>query len=86
MRWAQQHLPPGVRTLLGLLLMAGGILGFLPILGFWMFPLGLGVLSLDYPPLKNRIERKLKAVARTHRMQRNALNSDPDPDPDPDQK
>jgi len=28
-------------------LIAGGILGFLPILGFWMVPLGLLVLSND---------------------------------------
>jgi len=76
MRWAQRRLPPGVRTLLGLLLMCGGVLGFLPILGFWMFPLGVVILSLDYPPLKRKIERKLKAVARVHRMELNSLPPD----------
>ncbi len=35
------------RIILGLVLIAGGILGFLPILGFWMVPLGLIVLSAD---------------------------------------
>jgi Flp pilus assembly protein TadB len=31
----------------GVLLIVGGVLGFLPILGFWMVPLGLFILSLD---------------------------------------
>jgi hypothetical protein len=31
----------------GVALLFGGFLGFLPILGFWMFPLGLLVLSQD---------------------------------------
>jgi hypothetical protein len=39
--------PPGLRLLLGLLLIFGGILGFLPVLGFWMIPLGLAVAWLD---------------------------------------
>jgi hypothetical protein len=42
-----QRVPPGLRLLLGLLLIAGGILGFLPVLGFWMIPLGLAVVWLD---------------------------------------
>jgi len=53
--------------------MCGGVLGFLPILGFWMFPLGVVILSLDYPPLKQKIELKLKAVARIHRMELHSL-------------
>ena len=35
------------RRLLGAGLVVGGILGFLPILGFWMVPLGLLILSID---------------------------------------
>ncbi|SOE08410.1 hypothetical protein SAMN05877838_0126 [Hoeflea halophila] len=38
---------PSLRIALGLGLIAGGALGFLPILGFWMLPLGLLVLSMD---------------------------------------
>ena len=38
-----------VRTLLGIVLILGGFLGFLPILGFWMVPLGLLILSIDLP-------------------------------------
>jgi hypothetical protein len=29
-----------------------GTLGFLPILGFWMIPLGLMVLSIDLPRVR----------------------------------
>jgi hypothetical protein len=45
------HLPKSkpVRIALGILLIAGGLLGFLPVLGFWMVPLGLLVLSVDLP-------------------------------------
>ncbi|TIS17249.1 MAG: hypothetical protein E5X10_04380, partial [Mesorhizobium sp.] len=35
----------GLRIAIGVLLTIGGILGFLPILGFWMVPIGLLVLS-----------------------------------------
>lgn len=36
------------RTVLGVALCIGGCLGFLPILGFWMLPLGILILSLEY--------------------------------------
>ncbi len=39
---------PLMRLILGIALILGGVLGFLPILGFWMIPLGLGVLSYDF--------------------------------------
>ena len=45
------HLPQSkpIRIGLGILLVAGGLVGFLPVLGFWMIPLGLLVLSVDLP-------------------------------------
>ncbi len=45
------HLPQStpIRIGLGILLVAGGFVGFLPVLGFWMIPLGLLVLSVDLP-------------------------------------
>jgi hypothetical protein len=54
------HLPRSraLRVGLGLLLVAGGLLGFLPVLGFWMIPLGLLVLSVDIPVVR-RWRRKL---------------------------
>jgi hypothetical protein len=36
-----------------MLLICGGLLGFLPILGLWMLPLGLLLLAEDVPPLKS---------------------------------
>ncbi|MDX5383366.1 MAG: hypothetical protein LPJ92_10110 [Rhodobacterales bacterium] len=47
----RRKVPPGLRLVVGLLLIAGGFLGFLPVLGFWMIPLGLGVAALDVLPL-----------------------------------
>lgn len=53
---------PGNRPLrigLGLVLVGCGFLGFLPILGFWMIPLGLLVLSVDLPSVR-RFRRRLE--------------------------
>jgi hypothetical protein len=43
---------PFMRIGLGILLVGGGLVGFLPILGFWMIPLGLVILSVDLPPVR----------------------------------
>ena len=40
------------RQAMGIALVIGGILGFLPVLGFWMLPLGLVILSIDLPSLR----------------------------------
>ena len=53
--WARAKLPRGVRTLIGILLVIVGFFGFLPILGFWMIPLGLAFIALDIPPLRRRL-------------------------------
>ncbi|MBC2773916.1 hypothetical protein H6M51_13710 [Rhizobium sp. AQ_MP] len=42
------------RIATGTALIGGGFLGFLPILGFWMLPLGLLVLSHDLPAVRRR--------------------------------
>ena len=41
-----------LRIAIGVLLMIGGLFSFLPILGFWMIPLGLLVLSIDIPRVR----------------------------------
>ena len=56
--WAKRHLPPGVRLLVGLLLMVGGIFAFLPVLGIWMIPVGIAVAALDVVPLWRRLRRR----------------------------
>ncbi len=43
---------PLLRVILGVAMVLGGFLGFLPILGFWMLPLGLLILSIDFPPVR----------------------------------
>ncbi len=52
-------MPRILRVIIGILLVLGGILGFLPILGFWMIPLGLMVLSYDLPIVR-RWRRRLE--------------------------
>ncbi len=45
------------RVALGAALVLGGMLGFLPVLGFWMIPLGVIVLSIDVPWVRRRRRR-----------------------------
>lgn len=47
-------LRPGsvIRLPAAVLLILGGMLGFLPVLGFWMLPLGLLLLAVDLPALR----------------------------------
>jgi hypothetical protein len=47
------------RMAVGVLLIFGGFFGFLPILGFWMVPLGLLVLSIDLPFVR-RFRRRIE--------------------------
>ena len=46
----------------GIALTAGGVFGFLPILGFWMVPLGLAVLAQDVPAMRPPLARLLRKV------------------------
>ena len=41
-----------MRIASGAALVVGGIFGFLPVLGFWMIPTGLLVLSYDIPSVR----------------------------------
>jgi hypothetical protein len=47
----------GLRILFGILLICGGLFGFLPILGFWMLPLGAIVLAREVPAVARLLER-----------------------------
>ena len=58
----------GLRIALGVALIVGGVLGFLPILGFWMVPLGLIVLSVDLPAVR-RLRRRLEVWWERRRRQ-----------------
>ena len=43
-----KSMPKWQRVTVGLLLVVGGTLGALPVLGFWMIPLGLALLAVDF--------------------------------------
>ena len=60
--WARDRLPPGVRSLLGLLFCVGGVFGFLPILGFWMLPLGACLIGLDVPFARSKLNRVIERL------------------------
>ncbi|GAB4356223.1 MAG: hypothetical protein Kow00114_07020 [Kiloniellaceae bacterium] len=60
--WALQA-PPPLRWSAGLLLIAGGAFGFLPVLGFWMIPLGVLFLAAGSP----RVREAAKAAIRSAR-------------------
>lgn len=47
----------GLRIAIGVVLIIGGILGFLPILGFWMVPIGLLVLSYEFALVRRHRRR-----------------------------
>lgn len=65
-RWQARiaAMPRPWRRLLGGGLVLGGVFGFLPVVGYWMLPLGLLVLSWDSPRLR-RLRRR--AVVWWHR-------------------
>jgi hypothetical protein len=62
--WVRRHIPVGLRWLVGLVVIAAGFLGFLPILGFWMIPLGIAIAAMDVRPLWRRLHR-------SHELDRN---------------
>lgn len=64
LRWLRGPRGRWVRIPVAALMIVGGFLGFLPILGFWMVPLGLMLLALDVPFLKPPIARATLWVER----------------------
>jgi len=60
--WALQA-PAPLRWGAGLLLIVGGAFGFLPVLGFWMIPLGVLLLAIGSP----RVRETAKAAIRRAR-------------------
>ena len=52
------------RTADGVALIAGGVAGFLPVLGFWMIPAGLLVLAVDSHRIRRWNRRATVRVVR----------------------
>lgn len=59
-----------LRIPLALMLIVGGFVGFLPVLGFWMIPLGLLLLAIDLPLLRPAVSG---TIIRLRRRLRRAL-------------
>ncbi|WP_119155062.1 hypothetical protein [Caldimonas tepidiphila] len=56
-RWLRSPGSRWIRLPLGLLLIAGGVFGFLPILGFEFIPIGLLLVAQDIPFLQGPVGR-----------------------------
>lgn len=57
--WLIQPQAKWLRLPLGLALIAGGTLGFLPVLGLWMLPIGALLVGEDIPPVRRATLRVL---------------------------
>ena len=66
-----------LRITLGVVLVIMGIFGLLPVLGFWMIPLGLVVLSVDFHNAR-RFRRRLEVWLGRRRQRRQARNNKPE--------
>ena len=60
-----------IRRTAGVLLVIGGLLGFLPVLGYWMLPLGLALLSVDSPRARRLYRQLYVWWGRRHQSLRN---------------
>ena len=63
--WIRRPSSTWVRWPVAILFILGGLVGFLPILGFWMVPVGLMLLAQDVPFLRPPIARALAWGQRT---------------------
>lgn len=57
--WLRKPSSRYARLPLGIALVGGGLLSFLPVLGLWMLPLGLVLISQDVPALEKPTARTL---------------------------
>jgi hypothetical protein len=65
-RWLRRPSSLWLRMPAGVLLICGGTLGFVPILGFWMLPVGLVLLADDVPLLRSVRSRILEWIERRY--------------------
>lgn len=68
-----------LRIGIGAALIAGGFLGFLPVLGFWMVPLGMVVLAEDFPVVR-RWNRRIAVAAKRWWTGRKARRTSAEPE------
>ena len=63
--WLREPSRFWLRLAAAILFILGGVFSILPILGLWMLPLGLALLSEDIPGLKVPLERAARWIERT---------------------
>ncbi|SCZ07410.1 PGPGW domain-containing protein [Microvirga guangxiensis] len=72
-----RHVPlprsKALRVSFGILLILGGVVGFLPVLGFWMVPLGILILSFDLHIARRLRRRTIVWWERRKRIRRESL-------------
>lgn len=73
--WLRRPSSRLVRIPLAALLVVGGLLSFLPVLGFWMLPLGLLLFAQDVPALQPPLVRMLAWVERRWNGRQRAPNA-----------
>jgi hypothetical protein len=61
--WVREPKLIWLRLPLGVALICGGLVGFLPVLGFWMVPLGLILLAQDFRPVERGVYRLINWTA-----------------------
>lgn len=54
-----------LRVVMGITFIAMGLVGFMPVVGFWMIPVGLAILSVD-SPLARRFRRRAEVWVLRH--------------------
>ena len=62
--WLRKPSSRLARIPLAILLIAGGVFSFLPVLGLWMLPLGLLLVAQDVPVLQRPMSRMLGWIER----------------------
>ena len=67
----QRH--PYVRIAIALILIVGGLAGALPVVGFWMLPLGLLVLALDVRAIRPSVSAAFIRSRRALRLWRRRM-------------
>ncbi len=70
--WLRKPSSKLVRMPTAVLLIGGGIFGFLPVLGLWMRPLGLALIAQDIPALEKPTARTLGWIERKLAARRSA--------------
>src|SRR5690606_27030733 len=79
LRFLRHPLAVLIRIPLGILLVIGGLLSFLPVLGVWMLPPGLAILAIDLPFLQGPVTWATLSGQRRWTLWRRSRRRPPEP-------